>query len=149
MLTDHDYHNLGVPTNPEVFSEPLRHITLRRFMRTFGVSDYARLRSDIGRQAVTKQDVDQGKFRTPSLREVARTAPYMHDGSLATLEEVIAFYHAGGGKAANKDHRLKPLGLTDEEQSALVAFLKTLSGDLPDVQPASPPPYQLRTVGEN
>ena len=66
---------------------------------------------------------------TPTLRELKQTAPYMHNGVFATLEEVVAFYNAGGGADANKDPLIKPLSLSREERADLVAFLEDLSGD--------------------
>ena len=82
---------------------------------------------DLGRFEVTKLDADRGKFRTPSLRGVAHTAPYMHDGSLATLEDVIAFYNAGGTRNPHLDPIMEPLDLSAEEVRSLVAFLRALS----------------------
>jgi cytochrome c peroxidase len=82
--------------------------------------------ADLGRFAVTKRDEDRGKFKTPTLRGVSLTAPYMHDSSLATLEEVVEFYNRGGGANKNLDAVLGPLELSKEEMSALVAFLKAL-----------------------
>lgn len=101
-FTDESFHNTGVGWG----KEPL----------------------DLGRYAVTKRDVDRGKFKTPTLRGVAQTAPYMHDGSLATLEEVVEFYNRGGGKNPHVDPFMEPLGLTQAEVQDLVAFLKALSG---------------------
>jgi cytochrome c peroxidase len=75
---------------------------------------------------VTKQEADRGKFKTPTLRGVALTAPYMHDGSLKSLEEVVEFYNRGGGANPHLDPRIRPLGLTADEQRDLVAFLKAL-----------------------
>ncbi len=69
-----------------------------------------------------------GAFKTPTLREVARTAPYMHDGSIATLEEVVEFYDGGGIANPYLDRRLRPLELLPAEKRALVAFLRSLSG---------------------
>jgi cytochrome c peroxidase len=83
---------------------------------------------DEGRAGVTKREEDRGKFKTPTLREIARTAPYMHDGSLATLEDVVDFYNDGGRKNPYLDPELRPLNLTDEEKTALVAFLRSLTG---------------------
>jgi hypothetical protein len=71
-----------------------------------------------------------GEFKTPTLREVSRTAPYMHDGSLATLEDVVDFYDQGGRPNPQLDRDIRPLRLTPDEKHALVAFLRTLSGDL-------------------
>lgn len=149
MLSDHQHHGLGVPTNDDIFASPERHITMRRFLRTLGVSEYAKVRRDVGRFCVTKQPDDVGLFRTPTLREVSRTAPYMHGGTLATLEDVIAFYNQGCGKDEDGNPLRAPLGLNDEESAALVAFLKSLSGDLPEIEPPELPPYGLRTIGEN
>ena len=66
---------------------------------------------------------------TPSLRELNYTAPYMHNGMIKTLAEVVEFYNQGGGEDSNKDPLLKPLNLTDAEKTDLVAFLEALSGD--------------------
>ena len=84
---------------------------------------------DAGRYEVTKNDADWGAFKTPTLRDIARTAPYMHDGSLATLENVVDFYNKGGIKNKNLDEKLKPLDLSKAEQTDLVAFLKSLNGE--------------------
>lgn len=81
-----------------------------------------------GRFAVTKMPADRGAFKTPSLREVALTPPFMHDGSLATLEEVIDFYDKGGARNEHLDPEMRELRLTAEEKAALVAFLRALSG---------------------
>jgi cytochrome c peroxidase len=82
---------------------------------------------DLGRGAVTSAEEDVGAFRTPSLRNVAVTGPYMHDGSLGTLEEVIAFYDGGGQPNPNQSPILQPLGLSTREKTALIAFLYTLT----------------------
>lgn len=148
-FTDGKLYNLGVPTNSEIFSEPLRHIVFRRFFRNLGVPDYADLREDVGLAALTKEDGDVGKFRTPPLRDVAATAPYMHGGTLATLEEVVSFYNEGGGDHPNKDSALKPLGLSAEEVSALVAFLNSLSADAGTLESPTVPQYELRPLGDN
>ena len=83
--------------------------------------------SDSGRAYVTKQLTDAGAFRTPSLRDVAGTAPYMHDGSLATIEAVVEFYATGGRTNPNLDRNIKPLKLTAAEKVDLAAFLRALS----------------------
>jgi cytochrome c peroxidase len=85
---------------------------------------------DQGRFAVTAKDDDRGAFKTPTLREVARTAPYMHDGSLATLEEVVEYYDRGGNANPHLDSQIVRLSLSAEEKRTLVAFLKTLSGKI-------------------
>lgn len=84
---------------------------------------------DEGRAAVTKNPADWSAFKTPTLREIEHTAPYMHDGSLKTLEEVVDFYDKGGIKNKNLDEEMKPLNLTAQEKKQLVAFLKALSGE--------------------
>jgi cytochrome c peroxidase len=71
-----------------------------------------------------------GKFKTPTLREVARTAPYMHDGSIRTLEDVVEFYDRGGNPNPGLDSDLRPLHLRSEEKRALVAFLRSLAGEI-------------------
>jgi cytochrome c peroxidase len=101
--------------------------TDERFHNT-GVAWTGTIYTDEGRAAVTRLPRDRGAFKTPSLRDVARTAPYMHNGSLATLEDVVAFYNAGGRANPDLDPELFPLRLTPAQQSALVAFLRTLNG---------------------
>ena len=83
---------------------------------------------DDGRFTVSNQARDRGNFKTPTLREIARTAPYMHDGSLATLEEVVDFYDKGGRPNQNLFPLLRPLGLTAVEKQQLIKFLEALSG---------------------
>ncbi len=85
---------------------------------------------DAGRFLVTGATEDTGKFKTPTLREVARTAPYMHDGSIATLEEVVEFYDRGGNDNPFRDRELRPLMLTEDEKEAILAFLQSLSGQI-------------------
>lgn len=82
---------------------------------------------DLGRFEISKKDEDKGRFKVPTLRGIAHTAPYMHDGSLKTLEEVVAFYNKGGNANPNLDKAMKPLELTKDEEADLVAFLKALS----------------------
>ncbi|MDH2328985.1 cytochrome c peroxidase [Cereibacter sp. SYSU M97828] len=117
LLTDEGFHNLGL----SAFGEPSQ---------------------DLGRMRVTGDPADAGRFRTPSLRHVAQTAPYMHTGHFRTLEGVVRFYAQGGGKvwarnaaeadrpmypeAARLDPRIRPLDLSEDDIAALVAFLKQL-----------------------
>ena len=91
-------------------------------------------RKDPGRAQVTKDSADFGAFKTPTLRNITLTAPYMHDGSLATLEDVIAFYDSGGRPNPNLDKEIKPLKLTDLEKSDLLEFLKSLRGPVISVK---------------
>jgi cytochrome c peroxidase len=103
-FTDNAFHNLGVGMMAD---EP-----------------------DVGRKAISKLAGDHGAFRTPTLREIARTAPYMHDGSLATLEDVVDYYDRGGTPNDHLDEEIFPLKLTAGEKQALVTFLKEgLSSD--------------------
>ncbi|MHB1286220.1 MAG: cytochrome-c peroxidase [Leptospirales bacterium] len=105
LLSDGEFHNLGVPQ--------------------VGTSSV-----DVGRYAVTHNLTDKGRFRTPTLRNVALTAPYMHDGAFRTLGEVVDFYDAGGGKTPYaKDVLIAPLHLSKQEESDLVSFLNSLSGE--------------------
>jgi cytochrome c peroxidase len=101
-LTDEDLHNTGVSWGKEP--------------------------PDRGRFEVTHQAEDMGLFKTPSLRGVALTAPYMHDGSVKTLEDVVRFYNGGGGKNPHLDRGIKPLELSEHEIASLVALLKALTG---------------------
>lgn len=84
---------------------------------------------DVGRFAVSGKESDRGSFKTPTLREIEHTGPYMHDGRYKTLEEVVEHYDKGGIKNPNLDRRLKPLKLSKQEKQDLVAFLKALSGE--------------------
>ena len=85
--------------------------------------------SDPGRERISNQSQDFGKFKTPTLRNIELTAPYMHDGSLSTLEKVVEHFNDGGTNHQNKDPRVKALNLSAAEQSELVAFLKTLTDE--------------------
>ena len=126
-FTDDDFHNTGLG---------FRHAmqTGRRIQLAPGVfverNDDTALpkRSDLGRHEATGQVQDRWKFRTPSLRNVAVTAPYMHDGSLATLAEVIDFYDEGGVPNEGLDLLVRPLSLSEEQKRDLIAFLESLSG---------------------
>lgn len=76
---------------------------------------------------LTEKEEDRSKFKVPTLRNIAVTGPYMHDGSLKTLEEVIEHYNSGGKNNSLKNPVLKPLHLNTEEKQALIAFLKSLT----------------------
>lgn len=102
-MTDNIFHNLGVGMNAE--------------------------KPDLGRYEVTKIETDKGSFKTPTLRDITKTAPYMHDGSVKTLEEVIELYNKGGEKNQWLDTKMEPLNLTEEEKKDLLEFLKSLEGD--------------------
>ena len=83
---------------------------------------------DLGRYTVTGVEEDRGAFKTPTLRNVAETAPYMHDGSIGTLEEVIEFYTRGGKQNPHLDPEIRRIDLTHQEKQALLEFLHALSG---------------------
>ncbi|MSU63467.1 MAG: cytochrome-c peroxidase [Pedosphaera sp.] len=104
LLSDEEFHNTGVSWG----KEPL----------------------DLGRFEVTKREQDRGKFKTATLRNIALTAPYMHDGSLATLDDVIEFYSKGALPNPSLDREVRPLNLHPEEKVDLITFLKCLSGEL-------------------
>ncbi len=137
-FTDDQPYNIGVPENPDIWSDPARHVTFVTFGKFQGIENYMNLREDVGAYIRNRKQENKGKFLTPTLRELTYSAPYMHNGTIATLEEVVDFYNAGGGESANKDKRLKPLDLSDEEKAELVEFLKSLSGDSFDVPAYNP-----------
>ncbi|RHJ91693.1 cytochrome-c peroxidase [Parabacteroides bouchesdurhonensis] len=125
LFTDHTYDNLGIPSNPEnpFFQLSAPYNTLGR--DTF----------DLGLGAVLKDSAHYGKFRVPTLRNIALTAPYGHNGYFKTLEEIVHFYNvrdveefpiAEYPETVNKDE-LGNLGLTPEEEAAIVAFMETLT----------------------
>jgi cytochrome c peroxidase len=134
LFTDGQFHNTGtgylragralrpplVQLAPGIFVVP----TIDAETETF---------TDDGRYEVTGREADKWRYRTPSLRNVALTGPYMHDGSIATLESVVAFYAEGGGGDPAQDPRTRSIQLTQSDQEALVAFLMTLTSSHVDV----------------
>ncbi len=139
LLSNEAYYNLGVPPYDGWIDDPLAQITFRFELYAKGVTEdmYRTTKDDPGLYFRTKQKADKGKFRVPSLRYTAYTDPYMHNGMMETLRDVVEFYNAGGGVnefADNKSDLIQPLGLSDGEIDDIVAFLGTLSGDeiLPD-----------------
>ncbi len=129
-FTDEQFHNLGVGWNPKT----------SRF-------------ADLGRWAIepigAKYDATQGAFKTPTVRDAERTAPYMHDGSLATLEAVVDHYDKGGIANPALDPDMKKLSLTAQEKADLVAFMKGLTGEtkkLEELLPTLPPGPDGKTV---
>ena len=90
---------------------------------------------DLGRFDVTKKDIDKGAFKTPTLRNVALSKPYMHDGSQKTLEEVVDWYAKGGHKNPFLSEKMKKLELSDQDKADLVAFMREgLTSDFPVVE---------------
>ncbi|WP_275097201.1 cytochrome c peroxidase [Sedimenticola hydrogenitrophicus] len=142
LASDQKFYALGVPEHELVQSDPLAQITHRfeQYAKGASLDMYRKADVDHGLYYVTKNPVDKGKFRTPSLRELKYTGPYMHNGGFSTLEEVVAFYNQGGGQHPNKSPLIKPLQISAEEQADLVAFLEALSSDEPIVTavPAMP-----------
>ena len=147
QMSDENYPDLGVPDHPLFEQDPLRQITMRfkHYARGVGEEVYRNAHTDLGLYYTTKRDEDKGKFRTPPLRYIEYTAPYMHNGVFESLEEVIDFYDEGGGEGHNKSALLQPLNLTEDEKWELLAFLESLSGD--EVRVAVPvlPPYAPST----
>jgi cytochrome c peroxidase len=130
-LTDNRFYNLGVPDDPAVVNDPRVSATRRFTAKVSGYNAYRTLKEDPGRYLVTKEREDWKAFKTPSLREVSLTGPYMHNGVFDSLEDVIEFFNKGGGDDPNKTTLLKPLNLTDDEKLTLEVFLKeALKGDL-------------------
>lgn len=146
LASDESFHSLGVPKNPVFENSPLHQITLRyqQVIRGVPVNVYRTADRDLGLYYVTKQEGDKDKFRTPSLRELKYTAPYMHNGVFSTLEEVIEFYNRGGGEDPNKSPLLRPLRLSPQEKKDLLAFLLSLSSVQPViVEPPDRPQYEV------
>ncbi len=143
LLTDESFHALGVPRNPLFERDPERQIALRFQHYARGVPEvvYRKADRDLGLYYTTKRDEDRGKFRTPPLRYVSYTAPYMHNGVFATLRDVVDFYDRGGGDDPNRSPLLRPLRLTDPEKSDLLAFLDALSGKELRIAAPELPPY--------
>jgi cytochrome c peroxidase len=90
---------------------------------------------DLGRYEITKQEADKGAFKTPTLRNIIETAPYMHDGSEATLMQVVEFYDKGGIKNPQLSADIKPLGLSNQEKVDLVEFMMALTGEVTNADP--------------
>ncbi len=128
-FSDDRVHVTGVPGNDDIWKDPMRHITFVTYAKFMGVENYMNLRHDPGAYIRTHQSTTDRSFLTPTLRELKHTAPYMHNGTFKTLADVVKFYNAGGGEAANKSDLLGPLKLSRKEQSDLVSFLESLSGD--------------------
>lgn len=120
-LADDRFHVLNVQENPEHLKDPRIAATRRFVAKVYHYEEYRTLAEDPGRYLITKDQKDWKAFRTPTLREIAMTAPYMHNGIYATLDEVIEFFNGGGGKGNTV---LKPLHLTPAEKDRLRIFLE-------------------------
>jgi cytochrome c peroxidase len=124
-FSDNKFHNIGVAAKGRDFAALARQAEK--------VSDPAALAfhedfTELGRFVVTRQQKDIGAFKTPGLRDVALTAPYMHDGSEATLLDAVNFYDRGGEPNPYLDGGIVPLKLTEQEKQDLVAFMESLTG---------------------
>ncbi len=134
LFTDNAFHNTGIgyyaTMQPDIDELDVLLAPGEKWRISADVvaSTVAEQFRDLGRYEVTGDPDDRWRYRTPSLRNVALTAPYMHDGSLATLREVLLFYNRGGVPNENLDPLIGPLGLTDTEISDLLTFLQSLTG---------------------
>ena len=151
LATDQRYYNIGVPTAARWDDDGMAQITFRFEQYAKGSTEkmYRTIKDDAGFYYRSKNKWDKGKFRTPPLRYIAYTAPYMHNGAFYTLEEVIDFYNLGGideeGNSTsfpeNKTSLIKPLNLSDEEKEDLLAFLEAFSGDEIEIEKPELPDY--------
>jgi len=127
LFTDNRFYNIGVSfkrLNP-ILDDFITAVNLGKNPDDFPLT--AVQRSELGRFNVTKELTDSGKFKTPTLRNIALTAPYMHDGSIKTLAEVIDHYDKGGDKNRFIDTKIFPLHLTQQEKADLLAFMQALT----------------------
>ena len=135
LFTDQVFHDTGYGQMREhARQNPPATMRVQLAPGVFHDVDFARIaavgagrEADLGRYEVTEEPEDRWKFRTPSLRNVAKTQPYMHDGALTTLGDVIAFYDRGGPGYPGQDPRIRPLGLSQAERDDLEAFLESLT----------------------
>ena len=127
LFTDEQYHNIGVAAKEVNFEELARQV--QRNPARLDQLTHAPGLNQLGRFIVTKEQKDIGAFKTTHLRNVAKTAPYMHDGSEKTLADVIEFYDRGGNPNPWLDGGMRPLGLSAAEKADLVALLETFTSD--------------------
>jgi cytochrome c peroxidase len=144
FFADFKFHNTGVAATDTLFDTLVRSVTNSSRETTLTMLAHSAGFSELGRFAVTLRAIDVGAFKTPTLRDVELTSPYMHDGSLKTLIDVVHFYNRGGNTNSHLDERMHPLELTDPEVNDLVEFMRSLTSDdvLRQCQTASP---QTRT----
>lgn len=134
FFTDFQFHNTGVATRNKNFEELSRRALVRgssnlESVRLLNTRSHAAGITELGRYLVTGHPKDTGAFKTPTLRDVELTTPYMHDGSEKTLLDIVKYYNRGGEKHATLDRQMRPLSLTDEEMNELVEFMRTLTSD--------------------
>ena len=127
LFTDNRFYNIGIGSQRLASVMAKVQLAIEYGEQTNLSGWTAAQRSELGRYAVTHDPADIGRFKTPTLRNIALTGPYMHDGSLQTLEEVIEHYDKGGKGSQGVDAKIFPLHLTAEEKADLMAFLKTLT----------------------
>jgi cytochrome c peroxidase len=132
LFTDNRFYNIGVgydrlEPSIDAYLEGLQQ-SAKASTKPGATSLTDVQRSELGQFNITRVVSDIGKFRTPTLRNIGETGPYMHDGSLKTLEEVVEYYDKGGKKNPYLDAAIFPLKLTEQEKSDLIAFLKSLTG---------------------
>ena len=127
LFTDNRFYNVGVNFKQvaPVLDDFIAYVKQGNNVDDFPLT--TNQRSELGRFNATKDLADIGKFKTPTLRNIALTAPYMHDGSMKTLEEVIEHYDKGGDKNRFIDTKIFPLHLTQQEKTDLVAFMRALT----------------------
>jgi len=135
LFTDHKLHNTGIGYRNSMESVPqVRRVLVAPGtyvdVDTAAIEDSSEPRpADLGLYEITGKPDDRWKYKTPTLRNVELTAPYMHDGSLSSLEEVVRFYNRGGVKNELLDPLIHPLDLSEQELHDLVEFLRGLTGD--------------------
>jgi cytochrome c peroxidase len=130
LFSDNRFYNIGIGS--EILKSVIDDFvtTLKQGNQTARPDLTDKQQSELGRFNVTGLTADIGKFKTPSLRNIALTAPYMHDGSLKTLEEVVDYYDKGGNNNRFQDAAIFPLNLTDQEKADLVAFMQALNSPI-------------------
>jgi len=129
LFTDDAYHDTGIGYARAMHPQAVSRIQIAPDTTvSLGSALTVAAANDLGRYEITLAPVDRWRYRTPSLRNVALTAPYMHDGSLATLADVIDFYVQGGAPHDGQDPLIRPLALAPSDKADLVAFLESLTG---------------------
>jgi cytochrome c peroxidase len=129
FLTDFEFHNTGVAAMDTLLDELMRTVAKSPAETSGTLLAHSAGFSELGRFAVTLQQLDIGAFKTSTLRDIELTSPYMHDGSLKTLIDVVQFYNRGGNTNHYLDKRMHALQLTDGEVNDLVQFLRALTSD--------------------
>ncbi|MEZ8239897.1 cytochrome-c peroxidase [Vibrio splendidus] len=152
LASDQKFYNIGVPPSPWWDDDGLAQITFRFELYSKGVTEemYRTTKADPGAYFRAKRKEMLGKFRTPSLRYTKYTAPYMHNGTIPTLEAVIDFYDRGGvaddgrttGYPQTKSALIQPLGLTEQDKKNLLSFIEAFSGEQIFIEEPTIPEYQ-------